>query len=205
MSKNINLEVHKRDLVTKGGLKSMRKENKIPGVYYSHDSKESIPFYIMKSEINKAIKATSQIFNIKVGSKDPYHKVSTIPNQELANADLTEISEEISKLEGWSRNPFISAAEPIKMKPRTIIKEAVISEQIEQPVPEIVIQENELNGVDNLNIETVARVGEKVFVIINGQRLREGDLINNLLIESIDNQKITFKMGNTTIIKDVGS
>ncbi len=126
-------------------------------------------------------------------------------NQELANADLTEISEEISKLEGWSRNPFISAAEPIKMKPRTIIKEAVISEQIEQPVPEIVIQENELNGVDNLNIETVARVGEKVFVIINGQRLREGDLINNLLIESIDNQKITFKMGNTTIIKDVGS
>ena len=46
---------------------------------------------------------------------------------------------------------------------------------------------------------------KKVFVIINGQRLKEGDLINNLLIESIDNQKITFKMGNTTIIKDVGS
>ena len=126
-------------------------------------------------------------------------------NQELASADLTAVSEEVSKLEGWSRNPFISAAEPIKMKPRTIIQEPVISDQIEQPVSEIVIQENELTGVDNLNIETVARVGEKVFVIINGQRLREGDLINNLLIESIDNQKITFKMGNTTIIKDVGS
>ena len=92
MSKNINLEVHKRDLVTKGGLKSMRKENKIPGVYYSHDSKESIPFYIMKSEINKAIKATSQIFNIKVGSKErnvlfksvQYHPIS----EEIMHIDL---------------------------------------------------------------------------------------------------------------------
>ena len=70
---------------------------------------------------------------------------------------------------------------------------------------EITFQEEELTGVESLNIETVASVGEKVFVIINGQRLKEGDLINNLLIESIDNQKITFKMGNTTIIKDVGS
>ncbi len=126
-------------------------------------------------------------------------------SRELAEAELTEVSDEILQLEGWSRNPFISVAQPIKIRPRTIVKEPVISNQLEQPVPEITIQESELTGVESLNIETVARVGEKVFVIINGQRLREGDLINNLLIESIDNQKITFKMGNTTIIKDVGS
>ena len=125
--------------------------------------------------------------------------------KELSEAELTQVPDEVSSLEGWSRNPFISAAEPIKMKTRTIIQEPVISEQIEESIPEIIIQENELTGVEGLNIQTVARVGEKVFVIINGQRLREGDLINNLLIESIDNQKITFKMGNTTIIKDVGS
>ena len=127
-------------------------------------------------------------------------------NQELANAELTQVSDEVNELEGWSRNPFISVAKPIKMKSRKIVKEPIISDPIiKQPIPEIVIQENELTGVDNLNIQTIARVGEKVFVIINGQRLKEGDLINNLLIESIDNQKITFKMGNTTIIKDVGS
>ena len=125
--------------------------------------------------------------------------------KELSEAELTQVPDEVSSLEGWSRNPFISAAEPIKMKTRTIIQEPVISEQNKEPIPEIIIQENELTGVEGLNIQTVARVGEKVFVIINGQRLREGDLINNLLIESIDNQKITFKMGNTTIIKDVGS
>ena len=129
-------------------------------------------------------------------------------NQELASAELTQASNEINELQGWSRNPFISAAEPIKMRPRTIIKEPVIVDQIdqsEQSIPALVIEKDELSGVDNLNIETIARVGQKVFVIINGQRLKEGDLINNLLIESIDNQKITFKMGNTTIIKDVGS
>ena len=129
-------------------------------------------------------------------------------NQELASAELTQASNEINELQGWSRNPFISAAEPIKMRPRTVIKEPVIVDQIdqtEQSIPALVIEKDELSGVDNLNIETIARVGQKVFVIINGQRLKEGDLINNLLIESIDNQKITFKMGNTTIIKDVGS
>ena len=129
-------------------------------------------------------------------------------NQELASAELTQVSNEINELQGWSRNPFISAAEPIKMRPRTVIKEPVTVDQIdqtEQSIPALVIEKDELSGVDNLNIETIARVGQKVFVIINGQRLKEGDLINNLLIESIDNQKITFKMGNTTIIKDVGS
>ena len=129
-------------------------------------------------------------------------------NQEMAGAELTQVSNEINELQGWSRNPFISAAEPIKMRPRSVIKEPVIvdqTDQSEQSIPALVIEKDELSGVDNLNIETIARVGQKVFVIINGQRLKEGDLINNLLIESIDNQKITFKMGNTTIIKDVGS
>ena len=129
-------------------------------------------------------------------------------NQELASAELTQVSDEINDLQGWSRNPFISAAEPMKMISRSVIKKPLIVDQInqeEQTIPAIVIEKDELSGVDNLNIETIARVGQKVFVIINGQRLKEGDLINNLLIESIDNQKITFKMGNTTIIKDVGS
>ena len=129
-------------------------------------------------------------------------------NQEVASAELTQVSNEITELQGCSRNQFISAAEPIKMRPRAVIKELVTVDQIdqtEQSIPALVIEKDELSGVDNLNIETIARVGQKVFVIINGQRLKEGDLINNLLIESIDNQKITFKMGNTTIIKDVGS
>lgn len=126
-------------------------------------------------------------------------------SKQLAESELTDVSEEILNLEGWSRNPFISVAQPVKVKPRAVIQEPIIEDFPKETVSEITFQEEELTGVESLNIETVASVGEKVFVIINGQRLREGDLINNLLIESIDNQKITFKMGNTTIIKDVGS
>ena len=67
------------------------------------------------------------------------------------------------------------------------------------------VQEQAISDLDDLRIESVAKLGEKVFVIINGQRFREGDRINNLLIESIKNQKITFLMGKTRIIKVVGT
>ena len=70
MSKEFNLVVDKRELVSKGERKRiLKKGTKVPGVYYSHDSKESIPFYIEKSELVKAQRAESQIFDITVGGK----------------------------------------------------------------------------------------------------------------------------------------
>ena len=64
------IEVQKRELSSKKSfVKGLRHNGDIPGIYYSHDSKESIPFYIDKKEIVKAQKADSQIFNITVGSK----------------------------------------------------------------------------------------------------------------------------------------
>jgi len=70
MSKEWNLVVDKRELVSKGERKRILKEGtKVPGVYYSHDSKESISFYITKSELMKAQKAETQIFDITVGGK----------------------------------------------------------------------------------------------------------------------------------------
>jgi len=59
--------------------------------------------------------------------------------------------------------------------------------------------------LDGLVIETAVRMGEKAFVTINGQTFREGDLINDALIEKIENEQITFKVGKTRIIKDVGT
>jgi len=69
MSNEFNLNVDKRDLTNKGGRKKMFRDGKIPGIYYSHDSKESIPFTISKNELIKAQKAETQIYNITVGSK----------------------------------------------------------------------------------------------------------------------------------------
>ena len=48
-------------------------------------------------------------------------------------------------------------------------------------------------------------MGQKAFVTINGQTFTEGDLINDAIIEKIEREKITFKVGETRIIKDVGT
>tara|TARA_B110000438_G_C15787648_1_gene639176 strand:+ start:198 stop:875 length:678 start_codon:yes stop_codon:yes gene_type:complete len=69
MSNEFNLVVEKREFVNKGGRKKMLRDGKIPGIFYSHDSKESLPFSIDKKEIVKAQKAETQIYNITVGSK----------------------------------------------------------------------------------------------------------------------------------------
>tara|TARA_B110000014_G_scaffold250695_1_gene227231 strand:- start:298 stop:846 length:549 start_codon:yes stop_codon:yes gene_type:complete len=109
----------------------------------------------------------------------------------IPRTDFKPISDEILALEGWGRDPFIAVKEKPMALPQEAIKEFV--------------QERAISDLDDLRIESVAKLGEKVFVIINGQRFREGDRINNLLIESIKNQKITFLMGKTRIIKVVGT
>ena len=72
---------------------------------------------------------------------------------------------------------------------------------LKKEIPETIA----LTSLDGLVIETAIRMGEKAFVTINGQTFQEGDLINDALIEKIENEQITFKVGKTTIIKDVGT
>ena len=112
-------------------------------------------------------------------------------NQINFQADFAPLSDEILALEGWGRNPFV----PVKEKPRDLIQET----------QKEFVQDQAISDLNDLRIESVAKLGDKVFVIINGQRFREGDLINNLRIESIESQKITFLMGKTRIIKVVGT
>jgi len=103
------------------------------------------------------------------------------------------ISDDVAVLEGWSRNPFVEVYEPpsiTKANPNQDIELA------EKPV---------FTSLDGLIIETAVRMGDKAFVTINGQTFTEGDLINDALIEKIENEQITFKVGKTRIIKDVGT
>ena len=67
--KEFKLEVTKRDDSGKKSSKQVRREGGIPGVYYSHDSKESVSFSIAKKELFEAQKSGAHIFNISVGSK----------------------------------------------------------------------------------------------------------------------------------------
>ena len=124
-------------------------------------------------------------------------------SQEKINNNITdfnEIANEYASLDGWSRNPFVDVYEP---KPIASIK--IPEKNIQMVQKEIAKEETfELNALDRLNIETAVRMGEKAFVTINGKTFREGDLINDALIEKIENEQITFKVGTTRIIKNVG-
>ena len=69
MSKEFKIEIFKREVSNKSYLNALRKDNKIPGIYYSHDSKDSIPIYITSESLKEAQKSGSKIFNISVGGK----------------------------------------------------------------------------------------------------------------------------------------
>ena len=69
MANEHKIDINKRDNTGKKAIKQLRKENNIPGVYYSPSSKESSPFYISQGEYHEAVKSGARIFNINVDGK----------------------------------------------------------------------------------------------------------------------------------------
>ena len=67
MVKEYKIEIEKRELGAK--IKHLRANDLIPGVYYSHDSKESILFQMNLSELRNAVKSGAAIFQVSVGGK----------------------------------------------------------------------------------------------------------------------------------------
>ena len=152
------------------------------------------PVVEVKREVKKRPKTARVDLNRIATIRAKAAKISKLNERKsgiIPRTDFKPISDEILALEGWGRNPFI----PVKEKPM----------ELPQQTQKEYAQDQAISDLDDLRIESVAKLGEKVFVIINGQRFREGDLINNLRIESIESQKITFLMGKTRIIKDVGT
>ena len=118
----------------------------------------------------------------------------------VSTENFTTISDDYNSLDGWARNPFVEVYEPkpiasVSVKREKIIEQAV--QVIEKPL--------EINSLDQLKIETAVRMGQKAFVTINGETFEEGDLINDALIEKIENEKVTFKIGKTRVIKEIGT
>ena len=152
------------------------------------------PVVEVKREVKKRAKTARVDVNRIATIRAKAAKISKLNERKsgiIPRTDFKPISDEILALEGWGRNPFI----PVKEKPM----------ELPQEIQKEFVQDQAISDLNDLRIESVAKLGDKVFVIINGQRFREGDLINNLRIESIESQKITFLMGKTRIIKDVGT
>ena len=69
MADAYKIEVHKRDEMRSRDVRNLRKEGKIPGVYYSSDSKSSIPFYMIDSDLLSAFKSGARLYQVSVGGK----------------------------------------------------------------------------------------------------------------------------------------
>ena len=69
MANEHKIEVNKRESAGKKGVKQLRREGNIPGIYYSSTSQNSTSIAITHHEYNEAIKSNSRIFNISVGDK----------------------------------------------------------------------------------------------------------------------------------------
>ena len=164
----------------------------------------AISDYIIRNRDKPVVEVKRKVKKRPKTARVDLNRIATIKAKAAKIAKLNErksgiipqtafkpIPDEILALEGWGRDPFV----PVKEKPM----------KLPQETQKEFVQERAISDLDDLRIESVAKLGEKVFVIINGQRFREGDRINNLLIESIKNQKITFLMGKTRIIKVVGT
>ena len=91
--KGHKIEINKRELSTKKSfVKQLRRQDEIPGIYYSHNSKSSIPLTIDKKVLYEALKSDSQVYQITVGSKNrdviiksvQYHPMS----DEMLHIDL---------------------------------------------------------------------------------------------------------------------
>ena len=67
MAEEFKLDIFKRDDISKSSLKQLRRDGNIPGIFYSYNSKKSIPFYMENKALIKAKKSGARIFKIAVG------------------------------------------------------------------------------------------------------------------------------------------
>ena len=69
MAKEFKLEIAKREEYGKQAMKRLRRDGKIPGVFYEGGSEKAISFIMDYSQIDLAVKSGARIFNISVGGK----------------------------------------------------------------------------------------------------------------------------------------
>ena len=69
MANEHKIDLNKRETLGKKGVKQLRKEGMIPGIYYSPNSESSTPIVISQGDFNEAVKSGARIFNISVGEK----------------------------------------------------------------------------------------------------------------------------------------
>ena len=109
------------------------------------------------------------------------------------HGEFLPIPDDILAMTTWERNPFIKQ----KITRMGSEPEIIANRELEAEQPRMA-------DFELLKIESVAKLGEKVYVIINGKRYGIGDRIDRYLIEDIYDDRVIFLLGNTRVMKSVG-
>jgi len=107
-------------------------------------------------------------------------------------------SSRTSQLVGWQRNPFNS----VSVSNEADIEAGAINSEKQQDIERSIL----LKNLERYNVEIVAEFNNEKVVLIDNRRFRQGEFLNNdILIETIENDQITFRNGNTRVTRNVGN
>jgi hypothetical protein len=135
----------------------------------------------------------------KVIAENSAQKTSTPITASVASATTTKRrSSRSSQLVGWQRNPFNIVA----LSSEADVESGSINSERQQDIETSIL----LKNLERYNVEIVAEFNNEKVVLIDNRRFRQGEYLNNdILIERIENDQITFRNGNTTVTRNVGN
>tara|TARA_A100001234_G_C12522632_1_gene340930 strand:- start:294 stop:836 length:543 start_codon:yes stop_codon:yes gene_type:complete len=143
-----------------------------------------------KAKIQKPKKVVAQNINTKNKNLSPVNNSSIISNRRKSSLS--------SQLVGWQRNPFNSVA----LSSEANIDGASVNIEKEKDIEKSIL----LKNLERYNVEIVAEFNNEKIVLIDSRRFRQGEYLNDdILIDRIENDQITFRNGSTTVTRNVGN
>jgi len=143
-----------------------------------------------KAKIQKPKKVVAQNTSTKNSSLSPVKNSSIMSNRRKSSLS--------SQLVGWQRNPFNSVA----VSSEANIDGASVNTEKEKDIEKSIL----LKNLERYNVEIVAEFNNEKIVLIDSRRFRQGEYLNDdILIDRIENDQITFRNGSTTVTRNVGN
>ena len=143
-----------------------------------------------KAKVQKPKKVVAQNTSTKNISSSLMNNTSRISNRKKSSLS--------SQLVGWQRNPFNSVA----LLNEADIDGASVNMEKEKDIEKSIL----LKNLERYNVEIVAEFNNEKIVLIDSRRFRQGDYLNDeILIDRIENDQITFRNGSTTVTRNVGN
>ena len=143
-----------------------------------------------KAKIQKPKKVVAQNTSMKNSISSSINNASRMSNRRKSNLS--------SQLVGWQRNPFNSVAASSEAD----IDGVSVNTETEKDIEKSIL----LKNLERYNVEIVAEFNNEKIVLIDSRRFRQGEYLNDdIMIDRIENDQITFRNGSTTVTRNVGN